>query len=177
MLSSVLRFGSPSSAISLLHHGEDAGDALAGIESEQRHAHGGAAGDAHLVGRQADQAAGVGHQHDVIALAYREARGNGSAGARRERDVGDALAAAAGDAILVGAGALAETGVGDGEEEFFGLFQFADALRRQFDLVDDLLDLGWDFRLVVAVAVAAAGDGAFQVVQPLLVAGLDVAED
>ena len=66
-----------------VHHREHAGDALAGIQAEQRHAHGLAAGDAHLVGRHADQPAAIGHQHHVVARPHREGRGHRGAVARR----------------------------------------------------------------------------------------------
>ena len=62
--------------------------------------------------RHADQPPGIGHQHDVVAL-----RAPGSVAttavpvARGERDVGDALAAAAGDAVFIGRGALAEAAI------------------------------------------------------------------
>jgi hypothetical protein len=55
-------------------------------------------------------------QHDLLARLDREARDH-AAVAFRGVDVGDALAAAVGAAIFVGAGALAEAVLGDGEDE------------------------------------------------------------
>src|SRR3546814_14946282 len=92
-------------------------DTLALVDAEERDAAGGAAGDADVVDRAADQLAGVGHQHDLVAERHREGghhAGLAPAGTRQV-EVADALPAAAGQAVLIGRGSLAVAVVGDGE--------------------------------------------------------------
>src|SRR6187402_3226867 len=85
--------------------------------------------DADAVDRTADQGAAVGHQHDLVAAAHREGRDDLSAvGQAHELD---AFAAAAGDAVLVGRGPLAEPGRGDREHELLLGPELLEALGRQ----------------------------------------------
>ena len=63
----------------LFQDGEYAGYPLVVIQAEQGNAHGGAAGDPDLVDGDADEAAAIGDQHDVVAFADLEAGGDGGA--------------------------------------------------------------------------------------------------
>src|SRR5215468_10957308 len=80
--------------------------ALPFADIDDAHAAGGTARDANSVHWATDQCAAVGHQHDLIAVEYRECRHHLAAAGEAHQL--DALAAAAGDPILVGRGALAE---------------------------------------------------------------------
>src|SRR5262245_57170984 len=91
----------------LVGQADDRDDLLALLHLEQHHALGAAAGDADVVDRAADELAAVGDQHDLVAVAHREG-GDDLAVALGHLDAGDAGAAAAGDAVLVGRAALAE---------------------------------------------------------------------
>src|SRR3546814_11365959 len=81
----------------------DRDDTLAVVDTEERDAAGGAPGDADVVDRAADQLAGVGHQHDLVARRHRESGHHaGLAPARaREVEVAVALAPAPGPAVPV----------------------------------------------------------------------------
>ena len=60
-----------------------------------------APGDAHVIDRAPDQLAAVRDQHDLVAFLHREG-GHQAAVALIDDHGGDAFAAAAGDAVLVG---------------------------------------------------------------------------
>src|SRR5262245_55926987 len=129
----------------LIAEARDGDDALAPLHLEQGHALGLAAGDADVVHRAADELAAVGHQHDLIAVGDGERRHH-LAVALGDVHVGDALPAAAGNAILIGRTALAIAAGGDGEDELLLALQLGVALRR---------DGG--FRALLALAFALDG--------------------
>ena len=95
-----------------IDHGEHAADPLGLAEAEQGHAHAAAPGDAHLVGRHADQPAFVSDQHDSVAGPNREASDDRGTVAGGKCDVGDALAAPPGNPVFIGGRPLAEAGIG-----------------------------------------------------------------
>src|ERR1700712_2244886 len=53
-------------------HGEHAGNPLIGVHPQQQDAHRLPARHAHLIAGHPDQPSGIGHQHDIVALANRE---------------------------------------------------------------------------------------------------------
>src|ERR1700688_5108458 len=98
--------------LALLGESLDRRHALAFGGREHDDALGRAAGDADAVDRAADQLAAVGDQHDLVAFLDRE-RGDDAAVLFGDRHRDDAFAAAAGGAVFVGRGALAETFFGN----------------------------------------------------------------
>src|SRR5687768_3792767 len=83
----------------------DRGDhALAFAHVDDAHAARGTSRDANSVHRTADQGAAVRHQHDLVAVGDTD-RGDDPAAVRQPHQL-DALAAASGDPVLVGRGAL-----------------------------------------------------------------------
>src|SRR5262249_52687402 len=108
--------GLPAIAGAVLRHALDGDDLLAFLGLEYAHALRVAAGNAHVVHRHADELAGVGDQHDLVALLDGKRR-NERAVARVDDHGADTFAAAAGDAVVVGRGPLAETAIGYGEHE------------------------------------------------------------
>ena len=96
-------------------------------DTEDRHALRVAARDPDIPHGGADHLALVGDQHQLLARLSREA-GHDAAVALGRVDVGDALAAAVGAAILVGRRALAVAILGDGQDELLLLGQFGDAV-------------------------------------------------
>src|SRR5471032_2119267 len=101
-------------------------DALAFAYTDDANAARGAPRNADTVDRTADQRAAVGHQHDLVVLQHREGRHDLTA--LGEVHQLDALAAAAGDPVLVGRGALAETRRSHGQHELFLVPQRGEAL-------------------------------------------------
>src|SRR5262249_8227166 len=97
----------------------DRNHAVAVLDAQQGDALGLAPGDADVAHVGADELAAVGDQHDLVARRDRERR-HDVAVPRRHVDVGDARAAAAGGAVLVGRAALAEALLGDREEGLLG---------------------------------------------------------
>src|SRR5476651_815905 len=96
----------------------DRGDhALALADIDDAYAARAASRDANAVDRAADQGAGVGDQHDLLALLDRE--GGHALPALGEIHQLDTFAAAAGDTVLVSRRALAEARRGHGEHELF----------------------------------------------------------
>ena len=85
-------------------------------DAEQGDAARGAAGDTDLADVGADELAGIGDEHDLVPVGDREGGDDGIVG-RPQVDVGDALAAAAGDPVLEGRAAFAEAAGGDRENE------------------------------------------------------------
>src|SRR3954451_8630671 len=77
----------------------------------------------------ADELAAVGHEHDLIRILDRE-RGNERAVAAVPRHGGDALPAAAGDAVFVTRSPLAVAIGRDGEDELLGGAELGVALLR-----------------------------------------------
>src|SRR5689334_9127250 len=106
----------PVRALALLREALDRDDALALGGVEHDHALRGAAGNSDAVDRAADQLAAIGHQHDLVALLDRE-RGDDAAVALGHVHRDDAFAAAAGGAVLVRRGTLAEPVLRDREHE------------------------------------------------------------
>src|ERR1700759_4566165 len=84
----------------------DRDDALALRDLEEHDPLSLASGDADIMDRAADQLPAIGHQHDLVLVL----NGEGSdhiAIALGALDIRDALPAAAGDAVVIGRGALA----------------------------------------------------------------------
>src|SRR5262245_3349848 len=90
----------PAIAGAVLRHALDGDDLLAFLGLEYAHALRVASGDAHVVHRHADELAGVGDQHDLIALLDGK-RSNERAVALVDDHSDDAFAAAAGDTVVV----------------------------------------------------------------------------
>src|SRR5690348_5529245 len=108
----------------------DADDMLVSRDLEDRDTLRVAAHDADVADRRADHLALVGDEHQLLALARREAR-HDTAVALGGVDVGDALAAAIGAAIFVSRRALAIAVLSDGEDELLFLRQLLHALGGQ----------------------------------------------
>src|SRR4051794_6527688 len=87
--------------------------ALAIAHVDDAHTARGPPRNANSVDRTADQGAAVGHQHDLVAVEYRESRHDLAALGQVHQL--HALAAATGHPILVSRRALAEARRGDGE--------------------------------------------------------------
>src|SRR3954468_1403066 len=100
--------------------------ALAFADIDDAHAARAASRDADSVDRTADQGTAVGDHHDLVALAYRKGRDDLAALGQAHQL--DALSAAAGHAIFVGRGALAEAGRGGGQHELLARLQLFEAL-------------------------------------------------
>src|SRR5207248_999416 len=108
----------------------DADDMLVLADTEDRHTLGVAAHDADVADRGANHLALVGDQHQRLALVRGEARDDATV-ALRGIDVGDALAAAVGAAILIGRRALAIAVLGEGEDELLLVGKLGDSVFRQ----------------------------------------------
>src|SRR5690349_14124778 len=107
---------------------------LAFADIDDAYAAGGAARNANSVHRTADQRAAIGNQHDLIVVEHGERRHDRSAPTLAnfgEAHQLHALTAAAGHAIFVGRGALAEARRGHGEHELLLALQFPEAVLRQ----------------------------------------------
>ena len=100
---------------------------LGRVDAEDHHALRIAPGDADRTDGGADHLALVGGEHDLLARLDREARHHAPI-ARPGVDVGDALAAAIGAAIFIGAGALAKAVLGNGEDELLAFGHFGDPI-------------------------------------------------
>src|SRR5262245_25436547 len=159
-----------ATAFGLLGEPGDGDDALALLHLEQRDALGLAAGDADVVHRAADELPAIGHQHDLIAVGDGERRDD-LAVALGDVHVGDALPAAAGDAVLIGRGALAIAAGGDGEDELLLGPQLGIAFRRDCRL-RGFLAFAFHRRLVADDAAAR-----LQVGDALAGVGVHVAQD
>src|SRR5216684_8088383 len=134
----------------------DRDDALALGGVEHDHPLRRAAGDADAVDRAADELALVGDEHDLVGVLDREGADDLAVLlADRHRD--DAFAAAAGDAVLVGRGALAVAVFGQREDELLGRAHGGVALLRKLDR------LHLFFLFVLAFLAAAHGVGHLQI--------------
>src|SRR5262249_53119933 len=146
----------------------DRNHAVAVLDAQQGDALGFAPGDADVAHVGADELAAVGDQHDLVARRDRERR-HDVAVARRHVDVGDARAAAAGGAVLVGRAPLAEALLRDGQEELLGggppgVARLAEPRQRLLLAAAGLLALA--FGGLAALAAPRAGEA--QVVVALL---------
>ena len=114
----------------------DADDMLVLADPEDRDALGVAAHDADIDHGGADHLALIGDQHQLRALARREA-GDDAAVAFRRVDVGDALAAAVRAAIFIRRRTLSVAVLGDGQDELLVLGQFGHArfVERALDIL------------------------------------------
>ena len=111
-----LLFGGAVHAV-LAGQRRDRHDPLAFFDLEHDHALRAPALDADALDRHADDHAGVGHEHDLIACAGRE-HGDDRILPPRQVHVLDTLTAAAGDAVVVSRAAHAIALLGDAEDEF-----------------------------------------------------------
>src|SRR5664279_1448430 len=111
---------------------------VGGIEHD--HALRRAPGDADAGDRRADQLAGVGDQHDLVALLDREGADD-LAGLLGQRHGDDAFAAAAGGPVFIRRRALAVAALRQRQHELLGRRQFDVALRTEFDRPYRLLAL------------------------------------
>src|SRR5580692_9406153 len=129
-----------------------------------------AAGDADAVDRAADQLAAVGDQHDLVGLLDRE-RGDDAAVLFGDRHGDDAFAAAAGGAVLVGRGALAEAFFGNRQHELLGFGHDDIALLAELDGALGFFVVGRAVVLGLAVAAAPHRVGALEIGNALVGAG------
>jgi hypothetical protein len=104
-----------------------------------------------LIDRDADQLPAVGHQHELVGAGHRE-RGDDRTVALGSHDVGQALAAAIGQTVLVGRGALAEAVRGDRQDQLLGRLELRQPLRRQHSLAVSRV-------AVLLILVRRGGDG------------------
>ncbi len=109
-----------------------------------------------------DQLTGVGDQQDLVAVIDREGA-HQLAAALGQILGGQALAAATGAAIVVGAGALAEAFRRHRQQDLLGRAQFGDAFRGQAGLADVFVALFpngfWHGRSLLAFLAQGSGQG------------------
>src|SRR5262249_7497912 len=147
-----------------------------------------AAGDADALDAGADQLAAIGDQHQLVAVLDRE-RGDQLAGLLADRAVAlahvhrhDAFAAAAGDPVLKGGRALAVAALRDGEHELLGCRHLHITLLAELDRTGDpglrwILGLGRRLLRLAAIEAAPHPARALEIGDPLLGAGVDMAQD
>src|SRR5262249_29631382 len=112
---------------------------LGGVEYD--HALGGAAGDADVLDRAADELALVGDQHDLVGILHREG-GDELAVAAVDAHGDDAFTAATGGAVLERRGPLAVAVLRDGQHELLGRRHLDIALLAELHGASGLLGVG-----------------------------------
>src|SRR5215467_4090481 len=119
-------------AVAVLGHALDGHDLLAFLGLEYPHALGVPSGDAHIVHRHADELAGVGDQHDLVAL-FHGKRGHQRTVALVHDHGDDAFAATAGAAVVVGGGSFPKAAIGHREHKLLARRELGVPLRRELD--------------------------------------------
>src|SRR5690606_38224934 len=156
----------------------DRHDLFAVRRVEDRDALGGTSSNADAVNRHADKLSAVRNEQNLVACLDRE-QGDELADFVGLRRIGgaDALAATAGNAELVGRGALAVTIFADRQHGLFARFQLLIAFFVELGFVSDLLANHHDIIRVICALGTAFGNRTLQIGRALSRVRIDVMQD